>query len=79
MKAFRIIGQFKMGKNTVSFTKEIASGTKDEAVENIYSRIGSKHRVKRKKITIDSVRELKADEIEDIYVKEMLEVGDADR
>ena len=79
MKAFRIIGQFKMGKKTVPFTKEIASGTKDEAVENIYSRIGSKHRIKRKKITIDSVRELEADEIKEIYVKEMLEAGDADR
>jgi len=76
MKAFRIIGKFKMGEQQASFTKETVANSRDEAVEKILSVIGSKHRVKRKKIRIESVRELKSEEIEDTYVREMLEVED---
>ena len=79
MKAFRVMGQFEMARRYVPFTKEIACETKEEAVENIQSRLGSKHRVKRKKIKIESVRELKPEEVEDTYVKERLEEKDARR
>jgi len=76
MKVYRIIGKFKMGLNFVDFTKEMASNSKDEAIERILSDIGSKHRTKRKKIKIESIRELKIDEVEDLYVREMLEAED---
>lgn len=76
MKAFRIIGKFEMGSNIVNFTKETACGSKEKAKEKTFSEIGSKHRVKRKKIKIESIRELKFEEIEDTYVREMLEVED---
>jgi|ETNmetMinimDraft_30_1059905.scaffolds.fasta_scaffold88918_1 large subunit ribosomal protein LX len=76
MKAFRIIGNFKMGSQQASFTKETVASSRDEAIERILSVIGSKHRVKRKTIQIESVRELKTEEIEQTYVREMLEVED---
>lgn len=76
MKAFRIIGNFKMGSQQASFTMENAANSRDEAVEKILSEIGSKHRVKRKLIKIESIRELKSEEIEEAYVREMLEVED---
>ena len=65
-----------MGSKQATFTKETVANSRDEAVEKILSVIGSKHRVKRKTIHIESVRELKTEEIENTYVREMLEVED---
>ncbi len=76
MKVYRIIGKFKMGLSFVDFTKETASNSKEEVIERILSEIGSKHRTKRKDIKIESVRELKPQEVEDLYVREMLEAED---
>jgi len=76
MKVYRIIGKFKMGSNFVDFTKEMVSNSKDEAIEKILSDIGSQHRTKRKGIKIESIRELKIEEVDDLYVREMLEAED---
>ncbi len=65
MKAFRVTGKFYMGDHWQNFTKDVA-GEDDAAVkEKVYSRLGSKHRVKRAKIKISEVTEIPLDEVTD--------------
>jgi large subunit ribosomal protein LX len=65
MKAFRVTGKFYMGDHWQNFTKDVA-GENDAAVkEKVYSRLGSKHRVKRAKIEISEVKEISLEEVTD--------------
>jgi large subunit ribosomal protein LX len=68
MKAFRITGTFRMGKKIQSFTKEVACDKKENATELILSDLGSRHKVKRPDITIDTIDEIKPDDISDTVV-----------
>lgn len=65
MKAFRVIGLFLMGDKWQDFTKEVIGEDESDVSEQIYSRLGSKHRVKRTRIRICEVIRLKEDEITD--------------
>ncbi|MCD6513130.1 MAG: 50S ribosomal protein L18a [Thermoplasmata archaeon] len=73
MKAYRIEGKFLMGKKWQPFVKEVIGNSEDEAMERIFSILGSRHRVKRRMIEIASIKELSKDEIEDAVVKYMVE------
>ena len=72
MKAFRVTGSFRMGREKENFTKEVASKDKKGAMEFILSDLGSKHKVKRYDIQIDKVQELKPEEITDAVVTYMV-------
>ncbi len=63
VEAFRIIGKFKMNDRYVPFTKEVAAGSEDEAREMVMSDIGSKHRMKRRFIDIETIEKVPAGEI----------------
>ena len=70
MKAYRISGTFRMGAIQENpFTIEIAAGKKDEAINKVYSMLGSKHGVKRREIRLKEVKPLKKDDIEDHVVR----------
>lgn len=61
-KIFRIQGKFMMGKELKPFTRELKSISEDDIREKIYSEFGSKHRINRKKIFIDEIAEITAEE-----------------
>ncbi|UCG69582.1 MAG: 50S ribosomal protein L18a [Thermoplasmata archaeon] len=65
MKVFRVKGTFLMGNRWQDFTKEVVGDDENVAKEQIYSRLGSKHRVKRKKIQIEEVKEISIEEVSD--------------
>lgn len=65
MKAFKIKGMFYMGDKWQNFTKEVIGEDENAVSEQIYSRLGSKHRVKRAKIHISEVAQIKEEEITD--------------
>lgn len=69
MKAFRISGEFKMGRNWQPFTLETLADSEDEAREWTYSILGSRHRANRREITIEDIHAESLDEIEDAAVK----------
>ncbi len=76
MKAFKITGTFKMGRNKDQpFTKEVLATNKNQAKEKIYSDLGSKHKIKRNFIDIAKVQEISADEIESPLIKGLLKKG----
>jgi large subunit ribosomal protein LX len=52
---FQITGSFKAGRSWERFTKKISSNNEKNAVEKLYSLIGSEHGLKRKLIRIESI------------------------
>lgn len=69
MKIFRISGTFLMGNSKQEFTKEIIGKGKSEAIERLYSELGSKHNVNRRNIKIQKIKEVKPESVEDPIVK----------
>ncbi|KAA0005204.1 MAG: 50S ribosomal protein L18a [Thermoplasmata archaeon] len=73
MKVYRVEGKFLMGKIWQPFSKEIIGNDENEARERLFSILGSRHRVKRRMIKIDSIREVNKEEIQDPVIKYMVE------
>ncbi|MEW6593197.1 MAG: 50S ribosomal protein L18Ae [Candidatus Hadarchaeota archaeon] len=73
MKIYRVKGRFPQGMFNQKFTRELASESKEHALEKIYSEFGSKHKLKRKQISIDEVAEIKPEEATDPAVLAALE------
>ena len=65
MKAFKVSGTFKLGRVMQHFNKEVASDSPETAKETVISTFGSKHRLKRRQIAIESISILPPDQIED--------------
>lgn len=72
VKVFKIKGVYKSGKREITFGKEIRALNKEDALEELYSILGSKHHVKRNLIKIKP-KDIKVianpDEIKDFVVK----------
>jgi large subunit ribosomal protein LX len=60
VKTFRITGEIKKQTGNIKFSKELNGLGKDQAVDTLYSQLGSKHKAKRFEITIAKVEEVKA-------------------
>ena len=61
VKAFRITAVVKRSKPTevdMVYVREIRALTKEQAIEQCYTEIGSKHRAKRCRIRIEKVEEI---------------------
>lgn len=77
MKVHRVKGKFRMGRRKGDFqrfSKEMISETKEDAIEKIYSVLGSKHRTKRTNIHIYEVSEVDEDEVEDYFIRTKIDV-----
>ena len=73
MKIFRIRGWFKQGLYRQRFTRELLALSKEQALERVYSDLGSKHRVKRNLIHIGEAVEVIPEEVKDPRILAMLE------
>ena len=72
VKIFRISGSFKQKRQATSFTKEYLAVTEENALAKLYSQFGSKNRVKRRQIKIQSIKEITKDEVTDPLVEKTL-------
>jgi len=73
MKAFRVTGKFKMGGSMTPFSKEYTAADKKQVEDKALADLGSKHRVKRKDMTIEKVEELALDQIQDTSIRQAAE------
>ena len=71
VKVFRVIGKIRKPNFKTEFRKEVRALKPEDAVEKVYTLLGSKHRVKRYQMNISKVEELKPEEIENVLVKKM--------
>lgn len=62
-----------MGDRWQQFTKEVVGSDEEAVKEQVYSRLGSKHRVKRAKIRISDAKEITLEEVSDPITKYMME------
>lgn len=58
MTEFIISGMFKAGSNRERFKKTVSSQNRNNAIEKVYSLIGSEHGLKRNFIEITDIGEL---------------------
>ncbi|NPA97727.1 MAG: 50S ribosomal protein L18a [Crenarchaeota archaeon] len=75
VKVFRIYGYMLIGVSHApewrKFVKEIRAAKLSDAIEKLYSELGSKHKVKRSNIKILKVEEIKPEEAQDRYIQEL--------
>lgn len=70
MNAYRAIGALRTGKfSWQKFSVEVAANDEAHATEQVYSNLGSRHKLKRQEIRIDEIKALNEDEITNITVQ----------
>jgi large subunit ribosomal protein LX len=75
VKIYRISGFMLIGRDKfpqwVKFTKEVRAIKPEHAVEKLYSELGSRHKVKRANIKIVDIEEIKPEEAEDRFIRDL--------
>ena len=64
IKTFRVIGKITKPNYKTTFQKEIRALKPEDAIEEVYKTMGSKHKVKRFYIKIEKVEEASAESVE---------------
>jgi large subunit ribosomal protein LX len=73
IQIFRVRGWFKQGLFVQKFTRDLLATSKENALERVFSELGSKHKVRRNQIHIEEVVEIKPEEVKDPRVLALLE------
>jgi large subunit ribosomal protein LX len=71
-KIFRVKGWFQKPWQKQVFVKELPALSEQQAMERIYSEVGSKHKVKRNLLHIEEIVEIKPEEAKDPRIKAMV-------
>jgi len=70
---YMVKGSFDMGrKKNQPFTKELIAKDEKDAIERVYSLMGSKHGVRRRYLKITKVEKLSPDKVTNLVVKGQL-------
>jgi len=69
MKAFIITGSFDDPRKKQPFCIEMAAADEAAVRDKVYSTIGSRHKMERRQIHIDEVKEISAEEVTNPVVK----------
>lgn len=70
-QAFNVEGDFQMGRIRQHFNVNVAAASEDEAREHVYTDLGSRHSVPRRKVDITSVKAVTADDADPITRKRL--------
>tara|TARA_B100000214_G_scaffold312890_1_gene245299 strand:+ start:965 stop:1219 length:255 start_codon:yes stop_codon:yes gene_type:complete len=62
MNAYRVKGEMPFGREKQNFTQEVVAKSPEDAKHIILSRLGSRHKVGRRFINIESVKKIKPSE-----------------
>ncbi|MFX1367936.1 MAG: 50S ribosomal protein L18Ae [Promethearchaeota archaeon] len=73
-KVWRATGEYRKKRRIFTFSKEMIALKEDHVRERLYSEIGSRHRVKRKDIEIQTIIEIKPEEVGDLDLRRILGV-----
>lgn len=72
VKVFRVVGKITKPNYKTDFRKEIRALKPEEAVEKVYTEIGSKHRAKRVQIKVLKVEEIGLDDVSDPTIRKLM-------
>ena len=73
VKNYRVRGQFRMGKKMQPFTKELRATSEDQVRESIFTNVGSTQKIKRNLIKIDSIEEIKDEDVKDLFLRQVIQ------
>ncbi len=71
VKNFRITFLRKPLKNKIKYEVDVRAITKDDALHQAYSRIGSKHKAPRQLLHVKSIKEISAQDIKNNILREI--------
>lgn len=74
VKVFKVTGLMKIRREWQKFSLEIADVKKENAIERVYSLLGSRHKLKRAHIRILEVKEINLEEIRNPRLRELMSV-----
>ncbi len=74
MNVFRVTGKFLMGRAVNPFTIEAIGSDEADAKNRVLSTLGSKHRVNRHQITIESATKIGNDDVTNPVVAKKLQM-----
>ena len=64
VKTFRITGEVKKPRTTIPFTLELRATKEQDAIDRVYTDMGSRHKARRLEIKLEKIEELKTSETE---------------
>ena len=64
VKTFRITGEVKKPRTTIPFSIEMRATKEQEAIERIYTDLGSRHKARRLEIKLKNIEEVKTSQTE---------------
>lgn len=62
VRTFRITGEVKKPRTTIPFALELRATKEEDAIETVYTDMGSRHKARRLDIKLEKVEELKTAE-----------------
>ena len=71
-KIWRATGQYRKERRTYTFTFEMLALKEEHVREHVYSEIGSRHRVKRRQLEFEEVKEIQPSEVTDVDLRKTL-------
>ncbi len=71
-KIWRASGEYKKKRRKFVFSRELLGEKEAHVRERILSELGSRHKVKRREITITEIKEIKPEEITDLDLRKYL-------
>ena len=64
VKTFRIKGEVKKPRTTIPFAVELRATKEQDAIDTVYTDMGSRHKARRLEIKLVKIEELKTSETE---------------
>jgi len=71
VKIYRIEGKMLLKGEWKKFKMEVRALNERDALEEIFSKIGSRHKCKRKHILVKNIKEISLNEAENKYIREL--------
>ncbi len=65
-------GEYMKNKEKFTFSRELLGEKEAHVREKILSELGSRHRVKRREITISEIKEIKPEEVQSLELRKFL-------
>ncbi len=72
LKIWLASGEYKKKKEKFTFSRELLGEKEAHVREKILSELGSRHRVKRREITISEIKEIKPEEVQSLELRKFL-------
>jgi len=75
VKVFRVVGRMKASDEWQTFRIELTGLKPEHVLEEVYSRLGSRHKLIRKHIKIEKIEDIPAENVESEYIRKLLSLN----